>query len=956
MANGMPGGFYPFWFWNDRLTPGEIRWQVRQMAEQGCRGFFVHSRQGLQQPYLSSSFIESVRVAISAAKEHGLLVYLYDEYPYPSGVAGGKVILGNPAYYATRLVHRRYVVEGSALRIELPRGQILACMDFPLADERVDWDHGIDLLPHVGIVLTSESYVETGLTQYNRNRYFGSDPTPVLETELPPGRFKVLVSAQVEVDHFKYWNHYVDVLHPEAIRRFIDLTHERYRAAIGEHFGDTVRGVFVDEVQPGWSPLVLPAFRERHGYDLLTALPALNDPEHPDHLRVSRDLYQIVYDLFVAAFEEPISRWCRDHKLLYVGEKASMRLSQLRYMDVPGCDPGHVKVGAPLDVFSGPQRRNAKVTASAAYFYGKAGALCECYHSTGWSATLQDAKYVADGLLLAGITYLVPHGFFYSTHALRKHDAPPSFFFQMPYWPLFHLLTAHVERVLKLFEGTHIDAEVLVVDPSSGLPSEADWQTYAALFQGLLGAHIDFLVVDTDVLLEGQVERGRVCVRDIEAGVVVQPPMAVIEPSLARWISEFERAGGCVIRCAQGDAKEAVRQVRCVVAPSLRIRADGQGADKVWLTTRKGDGRTLWFALNTGDETLNLELEADVGLEEVPLGDLPPALEASEGRVRRAVRPFESFALRACETDLVADRLPMISVPVGGVAQFRLEGPNLLRLGQWRMTLLEDDPSTNQSAVVSAAPLANQLALGEFRFAPAVRTYFGHVPELGWPHLRVSYEAEFESAYEGRVELVMEPGSIVGEWVIRINDGASIQRGDFGRTSAHVRGSLGVDVTEQLCSGSNRIRVELATDRPDGGLLNPLYLAGEFGVQLTPLRLVAPRSEGVFEDYAGNLIPFYAGVIEYTTEFTLDTIPSGEEVMVSFCYDQAFHKATTVAINKSRYRPLAWEPRRLVVPTSCLRAGRNLVRTRVHTSLVRPFEGQWFDYVTHRYRDVSDTP
>ena len=71
-----PPGFYPFWFWNDRLSANEIRWQVAQMAAQGLRGFFIHPRQGLQQPYLSEAFFDLVDVALEAAEEHGLLVQI----------------------------------------------------------------------------------------------------------------------------------------------------------------------------------------------------------------------------------------------------------------------------------------------------------------------------------------------------------------------------------------------------------------------------------------------------------------------------------------------------------------------------------------------------------------------------------------------------------------------------------------------------------------------------------------------------------------------------------------------------------------------------------------------------------------------------------------------------------------------------------------------------------------
>src|SRR5688500_5477474 len=97
-------GFYPFWFWNGFLSEDEIRWQIGEMAAKGIRGFFIHPRQGLKQPYLSEEFFRMVEVAVEAAEQHGLRAHLYDEYPYPSGVAGGEVVLGNPQFYATSLV------------------------------------------------------------------------------------------------------------------------------------------------------------------------------------------------------------------------------------------------------------------------------------------------------------------------------------------------------------------------------------------------------------------------------------------------------------------------------------------------------------------------------------------------------------------------------------------------------------------------------------------------------------------------------------------------------------------------------------------------------------------------------------------------------------------------------------------------------------------------------------
>jgi hypothetical protein len=947
-----PVGFYPFWFWNDVLSADEVRWQVQEMADKGIRGFFVHPRQGLGLPYLSDSFMRMVDVAVEAAETHGLSVHLYDEYPYPSGIAGGEVILGSPEYYATSLVHKTYDLDAGAVRVSLPRGKVLSCIAYPLLDGKVDWQDGSDLRRHVGVLLTSNSYRETGLTPYNRKRYFASEPTPVLETMLSQ-RCRLFVSVQIQVDHFKYWGHYVDVLNADAMRRYMALTHERYRERYADRFGKTILSIFTDEICPHWSSQIPTVFKSEYGYDLCQAMPALQARDHPDHIRVADDFYRLVYRMFCETFERPVSTWCQENRLAYTGEKPSLRMSQLAYMDVPGCEPGHTKVGVKLDLLQSRLRGNAKATASAAYFYDKAGSLCECYHSTGWSATLQDAKFVADGLLLMGIDYLVPHGFFYSTHALKKHDAPPTFFFQVPFWLLFGHLTARTDRIAQLFANTHIDADVLVVEPSSGLPTRVDSHVYETLLWTLMSQHIDFHIVDTDILEAGQIESASVRVRDVVARAVIVPPMQVLEAPLCAWLDEYEAAGGRVVRCDHSFSPEAVtRTILGVVQPSLHVRENGQEAEDVLSVHRASKDKHLWFLLNTSAKEITVELDAHGNLCEMPLDLAVPSLRCVDGRYLRTIAPFESFVLQMAESVPADQVLPSISVLVGGEAEVHPDRDNLLRMYNWHMSLLGEQGEPGPSAVVPAVPLANQLEQGRFSFVPAYAKHFGHVPELSMPEMCIQYEYAFDCAYDGAIQLLVEPGSIVGDWVVDVN-GTSIGPDQFGTTSAHVRGSLGTDITGLVVPGRNVIRVKVTTDQMDGGLVNPLYLAGEFGVALDPVWLVQRSVRGSFEKYEHNLLPYYAGTVEYVTTFSLGDVSDSDEVLVSFEYDRPFHEATEVSINGSAHQPVLWQPRCIRLPTSYLRAGRNVLRTRVYTTLIRAFEGQWFDYVQHKCRAVG---
>ena len=40
---------------------------------------------------------------------------------------------------------------------------------------------------------------------------------------------------------------YVDLMNPEAVRAFLNCTHEQYKKACGKYFGKEIPGIFTDE-------------------------------------------------------------------------------------------------------------------------------------------------------------------------------------------------------------------------------------------------------------------------------------------------------------------------------------------------------------------------------------------------------------------------------------------------------------------------------------------------------------------------------------------------------------------------------------------------------------------------------------------------------------------------------------------------------------------------------------
>ena len=187
---------------------------------------------------------------------------------------------------------------------------------------------------------------------------------------------------------------------------------------------------------------------------------------------------------------------------------------------------------------------------------------------------------------------------------------------------------------------------------------------------------------------------------------------------------------------------------------------------------------------------------------------------------------------------------------------------------------------------------------------------------------------------------------------LAVNDSERIRPDAFSPSVSQVRGSLGVDITPDLKPGSNTLSIDLVTDRPDGGLLNALYLAGDFGVQSNPIAITDQVQIGGFETYDANGLPFYAGVVEYETSFELATIPDSDSVVASLEFQATFLEACEVSINHSDWQPLLWSPYTCTIPKDHLNTGTNTLRIRVYTSLIRSFEGQRFNHDIHSQENI----
>lgn len=568
----------PFWFWNGTITKEEITHQIEEMQDKGLGGVFICARQGMTVPYLSREWFELVSHAVEEAKRCNLEAWLYDEYPYPSGMSGGEVLLEHPEAEHTVLKHRTLWAAGETeIEEQLEWGRILHARAYPVSGGITDWKQGIDLAGSIGTLQTEKIYQQTGLTRYNRKRFFSYQPCKVLRDRLPKGEWRIELYWETVLGDFKYYGGFLDPCNKAAVKTFLDTTHERYQKALGDQFGSSIYGMFSDEVgllSPiPWSRQLPKAFMDRNGYSLLEALPALHDASIEGADRIRYDLYQTAHELFTGSYHEQVSSWCREHHLSYATEVPSMRMSTQRYSDIVGGDTAHEKLGKPLewiyDEYIGNYRSNAKAVSSLARQLGKPYAMIESFHSVGWSMTLQDAKWMIDRLGSSGINFYNFHAFYYTIQDITKHDAPPSQFLQNPYWKHYRKLADYVGRMGAFVSQTEADISIAVLDPTSALWTRLGNPFHGFSYQGeseeeksvcdylrnqwilvcktILFHQMDYDHLDAELLMDAQVCDGKLLLGRAAYSVVVLPPCHCMEEGARKKLEEFTAAGGHVI-------------------------------------------------------------------------------------------------------------------------------------------------------------------------------------------------------------------------------------------------------------------------------------------------------------------------------------------------------------------------------------------------------------------------
>ncbi len=537
------------WFWNGRLHEAELGRQIKEYADKGIGGVFMHARESLQTPYLGERWWDAVDYAVRKGRDAGLKTWIYDEYAWPSGAAGSPngrngqtesaVLSQGSEHHAKTLSRQIHEVEGPAevaLEGRYPAGT-------PLIQVAARLDADGDLDPETLV-----------------------DVTKANTWECPEGKWRVLSFAVHTIDDR------IDYLRPATVKAFLDVAYQGYAQRHKAAFGDGIPGVFFDEPYITAEPLPwtddLPArFEQDKGYDLLTSLPLLVLRGGNNTVKVRCDFYDTVAALYEEAWFAQISAWCQRHGLEWTGHTEEHVASHpsrqgdyfrgLRHLSIPGTDHHGFRYGRPRSV----QAAEVKPAVSVAAMAGRPRVMAEAFGGAGWGVTLDEIRHGANLLAAYGVNMQVLHGLFYSmATAEAADDWPPSFGHQNPYWTHFKSLSDYLTRLSAAVGHSRAATTVGVLYPWTSIAANtADGrpnarareiaEAYEGLIDGLTDASIDVQIVDERFISHGnaRLENGRLRQGSLTVTSLILPPTPVIGPQAMRRLGAFARSGGRLI-------------------------------------------------------------------------------------------------------------------------------------------------------------------------------------------------------------------------------------------------------------------------------------------------------------------------------------------------------------------------------------------------------------------------
>jgi|GEM_PF-2689389 hypothetical protein len=555
------------YFLNHDLEINEVEKQVELMAYAGIECILLHPRQGLKTPWLSKRWQEIVRSIYRKAVECEVGIAIWDEYPFPSGNAGGLLVSEHPElvgkhleFFVCPIMAEKHIYKFVNGDDPQELGHLIGgyvvyqgkVMDFSercgLVDSKEDTRRRIQ---HVDYQPSIFPY------QYPHFRWASLDHRHAMYLEDPErftGGYVVGVAAYSNLQHRYYAQS--DLLNKRTLEKYVEKVHTYYNdLAIEDKCLPYY--AFTDEPGPSgsypWTPSFFDEFQKEHDYELKPLMPHLSFDINDISAQVRIDYRKTQARLFAENYLGTITDWCHNHgirlgghlpRLEMIGECDNFpyKFRACSYMDIPTHDP----LGSNTCRKDLVLRTIAmKIAVSASRIFKKKDVLTDSFALLPDSASIREIKNSADWQMFAGVNCFAIHNFSYSIAGARKDEAPPSYFYHQPWFSMMKDLTSYMSETCEYLREASFPSEAVVILPDttvnafSGSSEEHQkrrleiTETYIAVGGALLDARAAFEFTDERGICEAEMRDGFLNLSSLRFKWILLPDLSYIEEETA---------------------------------------------------------------------------------------------------------------------------------------------------------------------------------------------------------------------------------------------------------------------------------------------------------------------------------------------------------------------------------------------------------------------------------------
>ena len=368
---------------------------------------------------------------------------------------------------------------------------------------------------------------------------------------------------------------YPDLLNKKATEYFIEITHEKYAAAIGEDFQNYVSAVFTDEPKAPFAAFnkeLQDRYKELYGESISAHLPLIKGEIAPtkETVHILHQWYDLCSRVFCENFLLPCKKWANEKGIAFTGHldvdhrpDGCMNggynfnlMRALRCFDIPGIDviwrqlypENKITEKNDMNGYNGFFPRYAS---SAAVQNGTKFALSEIFGVGGCAMTYDTMRFTVGYQAVRGINIFNPFNFPLGRKGQLLAQELPVFTADQPYCRFLGQFNRYTERLSYLASlGERVCETGLyypVSDFQGRLKSEAIAKEFDCLGRALEDMTVDFDIVDDDVIQTSYgADDGCIRIGNAEYRNIIIPEGAFIPSDTQTVLDRFVQGGGRV--------------------------------------------------------------------------------------------------------------------------------------------------------------------------------------------------------------------------------------------------------------------------------------------------------------------------------------------------------------------------------------------------------------------------